>query len=224
MKANSAMSNSTKHICAIALTAIASFLLAATIAIQPARAAVLGIGKPAPDFTLTDVTGKQYTLSRYRGKTVVLEWVDPECSFSNGKHYESGNIPSMQKEYRANGVIWLSINSAAPGMQGDLGGDELKAWQKKIDWSGTAYFRDQDGKVGRMYRATATPDMYVIDPSGNLVYAGAIDSISSNDIADIPKAINYVKQALAEVAAGKPVSKSVTRPYGCVIKYAGGHA
>ncbi|MEI9963440.1 MAG: redoxin domain-containing protein [Caulobacteraceae bacterium] len=174
----------------------------------------------APDFTVKDVGGKTQSIHQYRGKIVVLDWVDPECSFDL-KHYTSGNIPSMQKEAKKEGIVWLSINSAGKGLQGDFAGAQLAGWQHKVDWSADSYIRDQNGQIGKAYHATATPGMYVIKKDGTLAYAGAIDSIASNDVADIAKATNYVKQALAEIQAGKPVSVPVSRQYGCTIKYAG---
>lgn len=176
------------------------------------------IGQPAPDFTLTDITGKQHTLSSYRGKTVVLEWVNPECPFVI-KHYGSGNMPATQRAATADGVVWLTINSGVPGEQGDFDAPKATAWLKQQGAANTAYFRDQTSAVGRLYGAKTTPHMYVITPEGTLVYNGAIDSIRSANVADIAKAENYVNSALAAVKAGKPVAKPVTEPYGCNVKY-----
>lgn len=177
-----------------------------------------GINKLAPDFSVVDVSGKTQTLSQYKGKIVVLEWIDPDCSYDN-KHYRAGNIPAMQKQADAAGIVWLSVNSAGKGLQGDISGAPLDAWLKQVNWSGDSYIRDTKGEVGKAYRATATPSMYIIDKQGMLRYAGAIDNIPSQDPADIAKAKNYVTAALAEVQAGKPVTKPVTRPYGCTVKY-----
>lgn len=199
----------------------ASFLLAAAISVAaliPALHASVEIGKPAPDFTLTDIEGKTHKLSDYKGKTVVLEWVNPECPIVV-KHYGSGNIPATQKAAVADGVIWLSINSGSPGAQGDFNPAKVATWAKANHAEPTAYFRDVDGKVGRLYAAKTTPHLFVITKEGTLVYDGAIDSIRSADVDDIPKATNYVKAALASVKAGKPVEKSATQPYGCSVKY-----
>lgn len=177
------------------------------------------VGQPAPAFTLTDLDGKSHSLSDFKGKTVVLEWVNAECPFVV-KHYEkSGNIPATQKAATDDGVIWLQINSAAPGKQGDYDVEMAKAWQEKTKTAATAYLRDTDGKVGKAYDAKTTPQLYVVNAEGVLVYNGAIDSIRSTNVDDIAKAENYVKTALASVKAGKPVEKATTQPYGCGVKY-----
>jgi peroxiredoxin len=196
--------------------------LAATVAalssINLLRAAA-EVGQPAPDFTLTDITGKVHRLADYRGKVVVIEWTNPGCPIVQ-KHYNSHNMQDTQKAAAADGVVWLSINSAGyPGAQGNLSETEAAAWQKKMGATTTAYFRDQTGKVGHLYGATATPHMFVIKADGVLAYKGAIDSIPSADPSDIPNAKNYVKAALAAIKAGKPVEKSATQAYGCAIKY-----
>ncbi|MFM1851574.1 MAG: hypothetical protein RIS54_1258 [Verrucomicrobiota bacterium] len=176
------------------------------------------VGAPAPDFTLIDIDGKTHTLSDYQGKTVVLEWVNPECPFVV-KHYESGNIPKLQVSATGDGVVWLAINSGHPGAQGDFDAAQVKAWQTRTGSAPSAYFRDQDGAVGRLYGAKTTPHMYVIMADGTLVYNGAIDSIRSANRADIAKAENYVVSALAAVAKGEQVKDAATRPYGCSVKY-----
>jgi hypothetical protein len=176
-------------------------------------------GQAAPDFTLTDVAGKTHKLSDYRGKTVVLEWVNPECPFVV-KHYESsGNIPALQKAAAADGVVWLSINSGKAGAQGDYEPTKVSAWSSKTGAAPAAYLRDSDGKVGKLYGAKTTPHMYVISGDGTLVYNGAIDSIRSTKTEDIGKATNYVTAALASVKAGQPVAKATSEPYGCPVKY-----
>src|SRR5690606_16125676 len=173
---------------------------------------------PAPDFTLTDIDGNSRSLSDYRGKTVVLEWVNQECPFVV-KHYESGNMPKLQAQALADGVVWLLINSGHPGAQGDYSPEQVKVWQERNSASWTGYFRDQDGTVGRLYGAKTTPHMYVITADGTLVYNGAIDSIRSSNKADIAKAENYVTSALAAVAKGEPVATPTSQPYGCSVKY-----
>ncbi|GAB1488356.1 thioredoxin family protein [Opitutaceae bacterium] len=198
-----------------------SFLILAAILsafVFGAHAKEAVIGQAAPDFTLTDITGKQHSLSSYRGKTVVLEWVNPECPFVM-KHYGSGNMPNTQKAATADGVVWLTINSGVPGAQGDFDPVKATAWLQQHGAAPTAYFRDQDSAVGRLYGAKTTPHMYVINPEGTLVYNGAIDSIRSANVADIAKAENYVNSALAAVKAGKPVAKASSEPYGCNVKY-----
>jgi hypothetical protein len=177
------------------------------------------VGQPAPAFTLTDLAGVSHNLSDFKGKTVVLEWVNPECPFVV-KHYEkSGNLPATQKAAVADGVVWLLINSAAPGKQGDYDAAKATAWLEKNKAAATAYLRDVDGKVGKAYDAKTTPQIYVINAEGVLVYNGAIDSVRSTNAADIEKAENYVAAALAAVKAGKPIEKPVTQPYGCSVKY-----
>jgi hypothetical protein len=177
------------------------------------------VGKAAPDFTLTDINGNKHSLSDFKGKTVVLEWVNPECPFVV-KHYEkSGNMPKTQKAALADGVVWLQINSGHAGAQGDFSPEKVKSWMAQNSVVSTAYFRDSDGKVGKMYDARTTPHLYVVNPEGTLVYAGGIDSIRSSDPDDIAKATNYVTAALADLKAGKPVREASTRPYGCSVKY-----
>jgi peroxiredoxin len=176
-------------------------------------------GAPAPDFTLTDLHGQKHSLAEFKGRTVVLEWVNPDCPFVR-KHYESGNMPGLQKAATADGLVWLSINSAAPGAEGDYSNGEAEAWLKRVNSNATDYFRDHSGKVGKLYDARTTPHMFVIDPRGTLVYAGGIDSIRSADIDDIPKAVNYVREALADLKAGRPVRTPNAKPYGCSVKYA----
>jgi opacity protein-like surface antigen len=177
------------------------------------------VGEVAPAFTLTDIKGVTHNLSDFKGKTVVLEWVNPECPFVK-KHYEkSDNIPSLQKAATADGVVWLSINSAAAGKQGDFDASQVAAWSAKTKAAPTAYLRDTDGKVGKAYGAKTTPQIFVITAEGKVAYTGAIDSISSTDAADIAKAENYAAAALAAVKTGKAVEKASTQPYGCSVKY-----
>jgi hypothetical protein len=182
-----------------------------------ARSAVT-VGQPAPDFSLTDISGRVHRLSDYRGKTVVLEWTNPKCPIV-GKHYRSGNMPALQKSATAEGVVWLSINSGSKGSFGDFDPAEVQDWLRSNGAAPTAYLRDQDGRVGHLYGASATPDMFVITGDGTLVYAGAIDSIASSDVSDIAHATNYVRAALDSVKQGAPVAVSTTHPYGCAVKY-----
>jgi hypothetical protein len=196
------------------LPALAAF---ATLAIA-VRASV-EVGQPAPNFTLTDINGQARSLSDYKGKIVVLEWNNPDCPFVK-KHYESGNIPSLQKTASVDGIVWLTINSGATGGEGgDYTSAEIKSWLQKNAAAPTAYFHDPDGKVGHLYGAKTTPDMYVINADGTLVYKGAIDSIRSAKIADIARATNYVKAALDALKSGQPIAKPVSEPYGCSVKY-----
>jgi len=190
----------------------------ATVFLASNRVTAAEVGRPAPDFTLTDIAGKTHTLADYRGKTVVLEWVNQECPFVV-KHYASGNLPATQRAATADGVVWLTINSGRPGAQGDFEPARVEKWAKEHSAAYTAYFRDQDGKVGRLYGAKTTPHMYVIAADGTLVYNGAIDSIRSASQADVAKAENYVTSALAALKAGTPVKTASTQAYGCTVKY-----
>jgi hypothetical protein len=192
-------------------------LLLTVFLVAPALAKV-SIGQPAPDFTLTDSNGKSHSLVEFKGKTVVLEWNNPDCPFV-GKHYGSGNMQKQQAEATAAGVIWLTINSSATGKQGDITGAEANAYVAKVGAKQTAYLLDPTGQVGHLYGARTTPHMFVIDKSGVLRYMGGIDSIKSTDKSDVPKATQYVPQALSELAAGKPVSAPTAEPYGCGVKY-----
>ena len=184
-----------------------------------AQARVAEVGQPAPDFTLTDVDGKTHSLSEYRGKIVVLEWVNPECPFVQKHYNKTGNLPRLQKTYTGEGVIWLSINSAAPGKQGDFEPAQVKAWMQQVSAAPTDYFRDSSGMVGHLYGARNTPHLFIINRDGTLVYAGGIDSIASARPEDIAQATNYVDAAMADLTAGRPVAQANTRPYGCSVKY-----
>lgn len=196
-----------------------AFLAAAALAALAAQAsAAPTIGALAPDFSATDSHGKTQTLSQYKGKTVVLEWSNPECPFVR-KHYGAGNLPKQQADATAQGVVWLTVNSGAAGKQGHLDATAANAWMSKVGSHATAYLLDGDGSIGHAYGAKTTPHLYVIDGSGVLRYMGGIDSIQSADVDDIPKATQYVPQALAEIAAGKPVSVTTSEPYGCSVKY-----
>ncbi|MDZ4789191.1 MAG: thioredoxin family protein [Blastochloris sp.] len=189
----------------------------AALGMMPAHAAE--IGKAAPDFTLTDTNGTSHKLSDFKGKTVVLEWINHGCPFVV-KHYSGGNMQKLQKIYTDRGVVWLSICSSATGKQGDMTPMEWNKATLEKKALPTAVLLDGDGKVGRLYDAKVTPHMYIINKEGVLVYNGAIDSIKSTSADDVPKAENYVSKALEEVLAGKPVSTSSTAAYGCSVKFA----
>ncbi len=192
--------------------------ITATLFVAGLHAGSAVIGQPAPEFTLKDITGATRSLADFKGKTVVLEWVNPQCPFVL-KHYKSGNIPTLQKTATADGVVWLSINSGAPGKEGDFEPGKVVAWSAETGAAPTAYMRDSDGTIGKLYGAKTTPHIFVITPEGKLAYNGAIDSIKSADIADIAKAENYVTAALASVKKNTPVAHSSTQPYGCSVKY-----
>jgi len=191
-------------------------LAAAALLVLPAMAA--RVGEKAPDFTATDSNGTQHTLSQYAGKYVVLEWHNNGCPYVR-KQYNSGNMQKLQKEWTARGVIWLTVISSAPGMQGYVTASEENAYIKQMNAAPTAALLDPAGKLGHLYDAKTSPHMFVIDPSGKLIYDGAIDDKPTPDLADVPGARNYVTEALTAAMAGKPVSVQTSRPYGCSVKY-----
>ncbi len=176
-------------------------------------------GQAAPDFSLPGADGKAVSLQALRGKTVVLEWTNHDCPYVR-KHYGGGNMQNLQKEAAAQGVVWLQVISSAPGTQGHVDGATAIKLNADRQARPAGTLLDPDGRVGRLYGAKTTPHMYIVNAQGVLVYAGGIDSIPSSKADDIAKAEPYVRTALAELAAGKPVSKASTRPYGCSVKYA----
>lgn len=194
-----------------------TFAVAAAIALPTEAAPALAAQAPA--FTATDMNGKPVKLYDYRGKVVVLEWNNPGCPFVK-KHYDSGNMQRTQAAARGQGVVWLTINSGAPGKQGYMDGAQARTFVAGAKAKPTNYLLDPAGAVGKAYGAKTTPHMYIIDAQGRLVYQGGIDDIPSADQADIAKARNHVLAALGEIRAGKPVSVAETRPYGCTVKYA----
>jgi AhpC/TSA family len=176
------------------------------------------IGSPAPTLTLTDTNGKQHNLADYKGKHVVLEWVNFGCPFVK-KHYGSGNMQATQKKAVDKGVVWLSVCSSAEGKQGHM---DAADWNEEIadrKLSSTAVLIDESGAAGKAYGAKTTPHMYIVNPAGILVYKGAIDDKPSTNKDDIPGARNHVLAALDESMAGKPVTTASTTPYGCSVKY-----
>jgi peroxiredoxin len=182
----------------------------------PAKAVV---GQPAPDFTGTDSNGVKHTLSEHKGKTVVLEWTNPLCPFVV-KHYESKNMQTLQKEATAEGVIWLTVASSAEGKEGYMSPADTNKYMTEQGSAATAWILDPSGDIGHLYGATATPNMFVIDPEGTLVYAGAIDDNDSFKPETIKGAKNYVREAMKAVKDGKKVEVASSKPYGCGIKYA----
>jgi peroxiredoxin len=195
-----------------------ALLLCLPLALAAASAHANKVGDPAPTFTLTDTNGKQHALGDFKGKVVVLEWFNHDCPFVK-KHYDSGNMPALQSRYTAKDVVWLSINSSAPGKQGNYTPEQANELSKEKKSAATYVLLDPDGKVGREYGAKTTPHMYVIDGKGILRYEGAIDSVASTDQDDIKEATNYVASAVDAVMAGKAVEPSVTQSYGCAVKY-----
>jgi peroxiredoxin len=181
-------------------------------------AAAPAVGSAAPDFSVTDSKGKTQSVSQYKGKTVVLEWFNPECPFVK-KHYGSNNMQKLQDEFTGKGVVWLTIDSSATGKEGNLTAEQAEKQMTEWKMKSTALLLDPDGKAGQTYGAKNTPHMFIINPEGKLIYAGAIDSKASPNPADIPSSTNYVKVALEESMGGKPVTTASTKPYGCSVKY-----
>ena len=197
-----------------------SYILLITLALSVTLYAAdkAEIDKPAPDFTLTDINGETYSLADFKGKHVVLEWVNFSCPFVK-KHYNSGNMQMLQKNYTDKEVVWLTICSSGEGKQGYMEADEINEQLQKKEASMTAYLVDASGKVGRMYGAKTTPHMYIVNPEGYLVYAGGIDDTPSTDTDDLDKAKNYVSTNLDLLLGGKEVDTKVSKPYGCGVKY-----
>ncbi len=183
----------------------------------PASAAPV-VGQPAPNFRLADVNGRAVSLSQFRGRTVVLEWNNPSCPFVK-KHYGSGNMQKTQAAAIKDGVVWLTINSSAPGKQGHMNAAQAKESVSAQKAQPTAYLLDPEGVVGKTYDAKTTPHMYIVNKAGTLVYAGGIDDKPTPNPADVNGARNHVLAALSELKAGKAVSVATSRPYGCSVKY-----
>jgi peroxiredoxin len=194
---------------AIAVTAL--------VIVLAARAAT--VGQQAPAFTGTDSQGQKISLDQYRGKYVVLEWTNRDCPYTK-KQYDSGNMQALQKEWTGKGVVWLTVLSSAKGEQGYLDAAQENAQMARVHAHPTAAVLDPSGTIGREYGAKTTPHMFIIDPQGKLIYAGAIDDKPTTDVSDVKGAKNYVTDALTEAMAGQPVQVSSTRPYGCSVKYA----
>lgn len=196
-----------------------SAALVATLAFAGAAMAEVKPGTPAPDFTATDSNGKTVQLSSLKGKTVVMEWTNNGCPYVK-KHYTSGNMQALQKKYTADGVVWLTVASSPQGEQGFVTPEEANKDTTSRGAAPTAVLMDSKSNISRLYGATVTPHMFIVDAKGTVAYAGAIDSIRSSDPADVSKATNYVAAALDEIKAGKPVTTASTRAYGCTVKYA----
>ena len=192
--------------------------LASILSLVAAPLFAAAVGQPAPDFALPDLQDKTLKLADFRGKYVVLEWVNPDCPFVR-KHYNSANVPNLQKDAAAKNVAWLSINSTHPGHPEFKTPADMKAWLAAKNGAPQTVLFDREGKTGHAYNAKTTPHMYVIDPAGKLIYAGGIDDKRSTSIEDLKIAKNFVRAALDEALAGKPVSVATSQPYGCSIKY-----
>jgi hypothetical protein len=198
------------------LSAVLSLALAAG---PVAALADVHVGDVAPNFTLTDMHGKEVSLDRFKGKFIVLEWTNPECPFVR-KHYGSNHMQGLQRTYTKRGVTWLSINSGAPGREGYRTPEAALATAALQKAAPTDVLLDPKGSVGHMYGATTTPHMFLIGRDGKLLYMGGIDSIPTNKVEDLPMAKNYIAAALDEALAGKPITTKAAMPYGCSVKYA----
>lgn len=193
----------------------------AAIVAAPSRAAVpvaAVVGQPAPPLSLPDAGGRRVALADLRGRIVVVEWVNPFCPFVR-KHYDSRNLPSLQARAAKDGVAWLAVQSTHPGHPEHLSGPELARRLRDAGATVTAVLMDLDGQAGRAWGARTTPQMFVIDAGGRLVYAGAIDDRRSTSADDIPLARNHVAAALDDLRAGRPVGTPASVPYGCSVKY-----
>lgn len=195
-------------------TLFASLLACATMS----SALAVDVQQPAPDFTATGANGQPIQLSAYKGKVVVLEWTNHDCPFVK-KHYESGNIPKLQKEAAAQGVVWLQVISSAPGQQGHVNAATAKQVNDYRESKPAGTVLDESGAVGKLYGARTTPHIFVIDQQGKLAYKGGIDSIPSNRPEDIAQAEPYARNAIQATLKGQQVAKASTQPYGCSVKY-----
>jgi hypothetical protein len=195
------------------LTTIATIFVLTTL-----TTAAVNAGDAAPDFIAIDSNGKTEKLSDYKGKWVVLEWTNSGCPFTR-KHYSSGNMQNLQKQWTGKGVVWFSVLSSAPGKEGYMTAADENAYLRDKGAAPTAALMDPKGDLGHLYGAKATPHMFVINPKGEVVYAGAIDDRPSTDRGDISGATNYVSSALKEAMSGKKVSTPNTEAYGCSVKY-----
>jgi thioredoxin-related protein len=179
----------------------------------------LRVGEPAPRFAATDSHGRQHSLAEYHGKFVVLEWHNQGCPYTK-KHYDSGNMQKLQKYWTSKGIVWLTVISSAPGEQGYVTAEEENNYIQKINAAPTAVLLDPKGDLGHLYGAKTTPHLFVINSQGQLIYEGAIDDRPTTDLSDIAGATNYVTLALDQAMAGKPITITATRAYGCSVKYA----
>jgi len=193
----------------LAMIAPLAFLPGAHAAVEP--------GQQAPDFSLRDLAGKSAGLAQFKGRTVVLEWNNPNCPYVQ-KHYGSGNMQRLQQADKGM-TVWLAINSTSPASGDFMNAEALAKWVAEQKSAPTHYLLDPDGSVGRLYGAKTTPHMYIINPQGRVVYAGAIDDKRSTNPADIPGATNYLKAALGNLTKGEAVKHASTQPYGCSVKY-----
>jgi hypothetical protein len=198
---------------------LATMFIAVVLCTSPLLIWAAKVGDPAPEFTATASNGKTVRLSDYRGKYVVLEWHNNGCPYV-GKHYKSGNMQRLQKQWTGEGVVWFTILSSAPGKQGYVSASDENDYLAKMQAAPTAALLDPTGEIGHLYDAKTSPQMVVINPQGVLIYSGAIDDKPTTDLQDVPTVTNYVSLALQQAMAGKQVETPATRPYGCSVKYA----
>jgi peroxiredoxin len=207
---------------AVSRQTVIAGLAATALALASGAAFAQGAAKPgakAPDFSVVDVDGKLQKLSDYAGKTVILEWTNHDCPYVR-KHYGSATMQTLQKDMAKEGVVWLSVISSPAGEQGHVDAARAKELTRTRDAAPASILLDPQSKLARAYGAQTTPHMYIVDPKGTLAYAGAIDDKPSSSPSSLTGARSYVRQAVAELKAGKPVSEPATKAYGCVVKYA----
>src|SRR5260221_12090929 len=197
-----------------------SVLFALVVLATPILVSAAKVGQSAPDFTVTASNNQTYHLADYRGKFVVLEWHNNGCHYTR-KHYESGNMQKLQKQWTSQGVVWFTIISSAPGKQGYVDANGENTYITKMGAAPTAALLDPAGTIGHFYDAKTTPQMIVINPQGVIIYDGAIDNRPREDSKDISGATKYVNQALGQPLAGRRAPPAATRPYGCSVKYKG---
>ena len=185
---------------------------------QSQQLAEVAIGLPAPNFSVMDENGERRRLADYRGSIVVLEWLDRDCPFVK-KHYNSNNMQALQHDARSRGAVWLTVSSTAPSHPGYIDGDGARRFRNRYEAEPTTILLDPDGRMGRQYDVEVAPEVFIIDASGILVYMGGMDDKPSIRIADIDHATDYVGDAMDDAIAGQPVSRPITRAYGCPIVY-----
>lgn len=197
---------------------LTSALLIAFTSLSAVASAAPQVGEPAPAFEGTDTSGQRWSLETLKGQPVILEWTNHDCPYVK-KHYETGNMQALQRDAEAEGYVWLSVISSAPGKQGHVTAEEADTLTESRDAAPAAVLLDPEGKIGRAYEARTTPHMYLIDEEGVLLYMGGIDDRATTDPADVDGATNYLRAAMSARAAGESIEPAVTRPYGCSVKY-----
>ena len=193
-------------------------ILSALLLLVSTSAFAAESGKPAPAFTATNSEGKEVKLSDYKGKFVVLEWMNHECPFVK-KQYETNNMQTLQETYTGKGVVWLSVISSAEGNEGYVTPAQAEADRKTYASKATSVILDKSGKLGKLYGAQTTPHMFVVDKKGVLIYQGAIDDKPLADKEALKTVKNYVADALEANMAGRSVATAQTKSYGCSVKY-----